>query len=436
VWPQSLSFIPARTEDLGVIIGEDRCTVQLANRTLSADARIVFRPHLFPSTEIELASLDFDFVDEQPVTLILELSGFVLRDGGLGGVPANRLSRNRKYRHRVRQAEPMLFQKDGLATSVECIIYNLSRFGFGGGPSNGLEELSLAIPSGWRATIGPLSPTVTNNRDVLELLGTPWRRPTNTLRLSRVSGGSAQEIDETLFLLRFFLSFAWGRNIGIGLAQGFSEGGELVYVMPGITRVDAQIHPVALQPHWFPPGHAEILGEILPGFWNRMTDPEWKDYVEWAIYWWLSANHAGQVSETSILASQAGLESVGPGLLEHYGGLSKQQAKNVKPTAEKIRRMLTLLRVPHSIPGQLDELRTIAAARNWDGTSALTQVRNALVHPAKGDEAGLAFEASQLGMWYLELVLLFLFGYRGQIFNRTVFRGYWYERDLVPWAQP
>jgi hypothetical protein len=206
--------------------------------------------------------------------------------------------------------------------------------------------------------------------------------------------------------------------------------------MAGITHVDARTHPVARQPHWFPPSHAEILGEILPGFWSRMTDPEWKAYVDWALYWWLSANHPAQVSETSILASQAGLESVAPVLLQHYGGLSKKDLKNVKPAAEKIRRMLAILRVPQTVPGQLDELRAFASARGLNGPQALTEIRNALVHPAKGEKTGLAFEASQLGMWYLELVLLFLFGYQGKIFNRTVFGGWWFEQELVPWAQP
>ncbi len=165
-----------------------------------------------------------------------------------------------------------------------------------------------------------------------------------------------------------------------------------------------------------------------------MTDPEWRDCLEWAIYWWLSANHITQSSETSILASQAGLESLMPAVLRHYGHVSARELKDLRTAAEKIRRTLKILRIPHTIPGQLDQLQAVASSRNWDGPSALTQVRNALVHPEKGDEEGLAFEASQLGMWYLELVLLFLFGFKGQIFNRNVFRAPWYERDFVPWA--
>jgi hypothetical protein len=218
------------------------------------------------------------------------------------------------------------------------------------------------------------------------------------------------------------------------LGQGFSSIGMLSYILPGITRVDPQTYPVARQPHWFPPSQAEILVEILPAFWQKMTDPVWRDQVEWALYWWLSANNSAQVSEASILASQAGLESVADGVLCNLAGLPKDIKNKKMPTFMKIQKMLDLMRVSRAIPGQLDELRSFAKGKGYDGPQALTCVRNALVHPSKGGEAGFAFEASQLGMWYLELTLLFLFGYQGKILNRTIFRAWWWEQELVPWA--
>jgi hypothetical protein len=437
VWPQRFTLIPARTDDLGVIIGEERCRLELGGATVLTEARIVFRPHRFPSAEIEFPALDVPLGDWQRVTVYLE-SGFVIRDGMLDRVPATMPSRDRRYGHRIRQTEPMTFQHRGTATCIECLVYNLGRFGFGGGPNNGLEQLSLDIPAGWRAIIGPIPPEIRSNRELLKLLGTPWRRPTNFLTLTRVGApASAEEIDEDMFLLRYFLSFAWGRQVGFALTQGFSQRGELTYAAPGITHVDPQTNPIARQPHWFSPSNAEVLAQILPGFWSRMADPYWKDPVDWAIYWWLSANSATQVSETSILASQAGLEAVAPAVLQHYCGLTAREANDLRrPAAEKIRIMLAALRIPRPIPGNLDELRAVASSRRWeDGPMALTKVRNALAHPSKGDTAGLAYEASQLGMWYLELVLLFLMGYEGNVFNRTVFRGAWFEQDAVPWAQ-
>jgi hypothetical protein len=434
LWPQRFSLIPNREDDLAVVLGEDRCKLDVGGDSLIADARITFRPHRFPSAQIELADLVLDGMEEKPVSLELELSGFALKDGFLGAIPARSMSR---FQHRVRQTEPMHFTKSGEVVEVEALVYNLSRFSLGGGPSNGLEQLALEIPGGWKVTVGPLAPELQQDRDVLELLGSPWRKPTNTLHLSRADGRGAlpREAQDVLFLFQYFLSFAWGRFIGIGLAQGFSSIGALSYIMPGITHVDPQTYPVARQLHWFPPSQAEILAEILPAFWQKMTDPVWKEPVEWALYWWLSANHSAQVSEASILASQAGLESVAHNLLCDLAGLPKQDVKDM-PTFIKIQKMLDFMRAPRAIPGQLDELGSFAKAKGYDGPQALTRVRNALVHPSKGGDAGLAFEASQLGRWYLELTLLFLFGYRGKILNRTVFRAPWWEQELVPWAQP
>jgi hypothetical protein len=177
VWPKSFSFIPARSEDLGVIIGEDTCRLELSDETFVTDARIVFRPHRFPSTEVELADLEMRLLDDEPVSLVLESSGFALRDGHLGAVPlTNTASLTSRYRHRVRQTEPMTLQSSGNASAVEGIVYNLSPFGFRGGPSNGREQLLLEIPTGWRATIGPLAPDLSANRELLELLGSSGRR--------------------------------------------------------------------------------------------------------------------------------------------------------------------------------------------------------------------------------------------------------------------
>lgn len=322
----------------------------------------------------------------------------------------------------------------GDPVSVECILYNFDLFATEGRPSNGLETITLDLPNGWQVTIGPLAPELRTNGELYRLLGTPWRQPTNALKLSREGAETGDgDLDATLFLLRNFLSFARGQTIGIGLIQGFSTTGDLIYAMPGLMPPDAQIYPAEMQPHWFSPSRAEILAEILPGFWRKMVDPKWKDGVEWAIYWWLSANHPIQRSETAILASQAGLEALVTTLLESDGDRANQGVEQWS-AAKKIRRMISILKIPQSVPEQLKELRVFAAAKGWDGPDAVTKVRNALVHPSKGDEAGLAYEASQLGMWYLELLLLYLFEYKGKIFNRTIFTGWWFEQEQVPWA--
>ena len=91
----------------------------------------------------------------------------------------------------------------------------------------------------------------------------------------------------------------------------------------------------------------------------------------------------------------------------------------------------------------LDELAALAAAeKGGDGPAAFTAVRNVLVHRNARRAAQFASisskcrrEAWRLGQWYLELILLNLFGYTGNYSSRLVregFRGD--EVQRVPWA--
>lgn len=289
----------------------------------------------------------------------------------------------------------------------------------------------IPIDTDWHFEIGPIPEECGS---FIEEMKTPWHIPTNflTIRKRDSAGVTAEEIDSVIFTFRQFLSFAWGRYVGIALARGYSADGQVVFAHWGRTYTDPWVVPVAGQTHWFLPDYAEVLGDILPGYWRRCHEPEWKDAMEWALYWWLSANHVGQVSETAILAAQAGLEAIAPKIVDLLGSRSKKPKG--KRTVEKIRELLLLLEAPLDIPGQLKQVRSFATAKGWDGPQVLARVRNSLAHPSKGAETGLAFEASQLGMWYLELTLLFLFAFQGQYSNRTVFEKQFGEREAVPWA--
>jgi hypothetical protein len=434
VWPPDFNFLPAKNEDLALLLAIDRCTLNVNGQTAEADARIVFRPHRFHSAQIELADFENESFQEQPATLRFYASGLEVDDGVLCLNPSWALGS--PYRYRVRQSEPMNLVKSGSVRAIEAIVYNLGRFSLCGGPSNGRERLVLDLPSGWSAEIGPL-PKATQTQPVFDLLGSPWRVPTNSLRILRK--GDAEEsraaIDQTVFLLRYFLSFAWGRHIGFGLTRYLSDDGELVVAQPGITHLDPMIHPANQQPHWFIPSMTPALADILPGFWRRMTDPEWKDHVDWAIYWWLAANKLGQMSETSILAAQAGLEVLAPAVLTKMAGATQRELDSWRKADTRIRKMLQQLKIPLTIPKGLADVSAFARSgpHRMDGPSALTEVRNALAHPEKQGQTGLAYQVSLLGMRYLELALLALFEYKGSLFDHTVFEGPKLALEPVPW---
>ena len=439
MWSSEYTFFSSPSEDRAVILANVRCVVDFDGKLFPSDARLVFRPHQFPSAQLELSDglSDFgvsDFPCERPVSVKFEASALCLDSGILCLNPSWTLGS--PYRFRVRQTEPMTLVAPGRILEFESVIYNFGNFSLTGGPSNGRERLLLELPDGWRAEISAL-PEALRKISVRECLGSPWRVPTNFLRMSRPCGDdvTVEQLDESLFLLRYFISFAAGRHVGFGLGRAFSKNGEVVLARPGVTYVDPMIRPANQHPHWFIPSMAPSLAEVLPGYWRRMTDPIWKDDLDWAIYWWLSATKLGQVSETSILAAQAGLEVLVPAVLARLAGQSKTQIGKHN-TAGRIREMIRHFSIPLTIPSELGDLLAFSKSSSppMDGPDVLSNVRNALAHPEKQGQAGLAYQASLLGMRYLELVVLALFEYRGEAFNRTVFSGPALGLEPVPWV--
>lgn len=432
------SLKPIQGQGGGVVVADEPCVLTVGDTRVSTHCRVTFRPHEFPSANLELPDLDvlstLSRSDQQRIQVELVNSRFQIHDIKAENVTATTGKRgsNYPYQYRISQSDPIRIDRDESIDYVEALIYNLSRFSFGGNQSKGKKCMDLTLPE-WKFEIAPLGPEFDSVRKALT---TPWHRPTHLLSIRPAAGEARPEkVEQAIFMFREFLSFTWGRDIGIALAHGYN-GSDLVFAHWGITKLSPRVLPVAKPANWFQPSHAEVLPSVLSGFWRRHVDPNWKDAVEWAVYWYLSANAVPQNSETSLLASQAGLESLCMTLIQREENLSTNKAvKGKYPDAhDRIRRALEILCVPTGVPRDLTELAALAKAESWDGPQALTKTRNSLVHPEKGYEAGLAFEASQLSLWYLELVLLKVFDFKERYSNRTVLSGWLGQTEPVPWA--
>ena len=93
--------------------------------------------------------------------------------------------------------------------------------------------------------------------------------------------------------------------------------------------------------------------------------------------------------------------------------------------------------IPTQIRSRLRNLKRFMERRNLDhGPHTLVKIRNGLVHSdmKRGISSGRIHEqARELGLWYVELMLLNKFGYAGKYGNRLTqeWRG---QVELVPWA--
>lgn len=164
-----------------------------------------------------------------------------------------------------------------------------------------------------------------------------------------------------------------------------------------------------------------------------------------ALHWYVEANMCAGGVEGAVVLAQTSFELLAWTLLvEERRVLSEESFQPGKlPAMDKLRLLISACGIPLDIPSSLTQLVAFGKANGCsDGPQTLTQVRNTLVHsnPKKrrklfDADSQVREEASDLSLWYLELIFLYLFGYRGEYSNRLR-SGCWKgeEVETVPWA--
>jgi hypothetical protein len=244
---------------------------------------------------------------------------------------------------------------------------------------------------------------------------------------------SGKEAAQMLYLLRFFFSFAKGAWCEPVCAVGFDTSGNRVWESWLSPR-----EPFCSPPSWFDQQNCRQVEELFPAFMSRWSDEHWRDAFHEVIYWYLNANDSSRGLDIGIILTQTALErlsfeyAVKDRLLIETAGFKDLRA------SDKLRLLLSSLDIPIGITGSTPELAKLAKERNWlDAPQAMTEVRNALVHPEhknRGYSTSILHDAWNLGLWYLELALLRLCGYSGTYCNRLSARWVGQVED-VPWVK-
>lgn len=264
---------------------------------------------------------------------------------------------------------------------------------------------------------------------------------TNVGEISRTDGGlfSADDAKLLQLALSYFLSFCRGSWVAPILPVGFDEEECSVWEEWRAWKIERWRRVGS----WFSDNSCEGLERSFPGFIKRWNDQAWAEPIKMAIHWYVESNMCSGGVEGSIILQQAAFELLTWSLLvEDLGILSADGAERL-PASDKLRLLLSKCSIPLQIPDTLDHLVRAAKSYSWpDGPSALVECRNALVHCNTKKRSMLANlslsarqQAWQLGLWYLELTLLWLFDYRGAYSNRiSGARRKGDEVEQVPWA--
>ena len=284
-------------------------------------------------------------------------------------------------------------------------------------------------------------------RDFVKLEASPWvievksfKNTRETIERLRAHGGyglthegsvrrsdwksfSVNQVSPLLELLRLFLSFARGANCGLTLVVGVNDKGQRVWETWSASRPS----PWSGERSWFDHKHGMTLAELFPGFYGRLWKASGHHPLTMALQWYLLSNETRSL-EGSIVLTQAALERLSQELVE---------AKGNRKEGVWIADALNEAGIPVMIPSELQKLKELANSMTFQhGPHTLVMMRNNLIHSQMkfatlpGD---IYFQARELGLWYVELLLLRIFDYRGNYGNRLSqeWRG---EVELVPWA--
>lgn len=267
---------------------------------------------------------------------------------------------------------------------------------------------------------------------------------THVGEISRVDGGlfSNEKVCSLLEALHFFLSFAAGAWAPPAFPVGLAASGEKVWEEWGIGK--SHMYGSA-RPSWMDKFSGESLTDIFPGFHKKWGSPIWRKTLNDVIYWYLNANNQSIGTDTGIILGQAALELFAWTDLTQDSQIVSENSFESPSMTENLRTVLHRSGIPLRIPSHLKDLRQLTQTlrrqygdQDVDGPKIFTELRNNLVHPKdkrveKHKKGLVTYECSVLGRWYIDLLLLHLFGYEGKYANRCKRSRYAGETEPVPW---
>lgn len=221
--------------------------------------------------------------------------------------------------------------------------------------------------------------------------------------------------------IRVFLNFCNGRRIGLN-HYCFTGEYSLEKTFIGMFSGDMYKSVLNIFPHL---NYENQLDTLWPLFYQKWIENE--HFLNSVIHWYLEANYHSAMTEGAITLSQIGLESMANHVLNEEN-LSKKYIKGLS-AADKVRHTLYKYSINTDIPEKLSSLRSyfnnLEASDIKDSIDLIINFRNCIVHENPKKLASFLkvsnktkFEALQLSLWFLEVIILRYLGYNGKYFNR------------------
>ena len=234
---------------------------------------------------------------------------------------------------------------------------------------------------------------------------------------------SVQDAEDLLDGLDHFLSFVRGSHCSSTNVIGIDREGNETWKRWGARHVS----PWHTHRSWFDITASNSLFEIFPVFWQEFKDH--KVHLGRILRLYAASNDTSPL-DIAIILTQVALESL---TYMTVGETSE------KATGKRIAAALQKAGIGIHIPSAFANLEKIREQKHWDhGPHTIVKLRNSMIH-AKSLSGDISidayYEAMNLGLWYLELLLLKKFKYTGKYASRLTPVQRAGDTELVPWAQ-
>ena len=320
-------------------------------------------------------------------------------------------------------------QKKGAlyASTLSCVVLDTGsllksiQFGLMNFSRRVIYLMPLLEATPWQVTLEPVSDLDTLSKTQYTDRGYAITHHGTICRTDK-SLFPVQEATELLDALDAFFSFVCGTFCSTLNAIGLDSNDDEAWKRWGPQNVSPWSRPRS----WFDLTISDALSDIFESFWQEYkNDPQGQGRVER----WYAYSNETEVVDVSMIFTQTALES-----LTH----SSVGAKPPKQfTGDWIAGALRKVRIDPQIPAFCVELNKLANQKSWKhGPHALVEIRNDMVHPnTKHTNIPIDayHEARELGLWYLELMLLHKYGYMGQYANRLTPVQRPGATEAVPW---
>lgn len=243
------------------------------------------------------------------------------------------------------------------------------------------------------------------------------------------------EVKNYLDALRYFISFTKGSWCSPVCPVGLDNNDNATWY--SLNSPDKQWQSFS---SWFDEKHANELEVFFPSFMELWEQEKWQDTIKEVLYWYLNANDPGRGVDAGLILGQAALERFSYEYVVNEKKLLSPKGFKDLWASDKYRLLFSSLNIPLEIPSQCTDMLASANQYNWlDAPHALTEIRNALVHPEHKKHGQIStelfIEAWNLSLWYLEMTILAIAGYKGTYANRLIKQRWVGSVESVPWSR-